>query len=55
MLAKVLVGECALDEKEQEQDLQESLNARISETQRRCTLVANCRWSFACPGTRPRR
>jgi hypothetical protein len=25
-------GECALDEKEQEQDLQESLNARISET-----------------------
>ena len=44
MLAKVLVGECALDEKEQEQDLQESLNARISETQRRCTLVANCRW-----------
>ena len=32
VLAKILVGERALDEKEQEQDVQESLNARIGET-----------------------
>jgi hypothetical protein len=37
------LGECALDEKEQEQNLQERLNARIGEAQRRCTLVADDR------------
>jgi hypothetical protein len=37
------LGECALDEKEQEQNLQERLNAAIREAQRRCTLVADDR------------
>jgi hypothetical protein len=37
------LGECALDEKEQEQNLQERLNAGIREAQRRCTLVADDR------------
>src|SRR5713101_6613400 len=37
MLAYILVGECALDEKEQ--DVQESLHAWIGETQRRRALV----------------
>src|ERR1700730_622080 len=35
MLAYILVGKCSLDEKEQQQDVQESLHARIGETQRR--------------------
>src|SRR6202790_964738 len=39
MLAYILVGKCALDEKEQHQDVQERLNARIGETQRRRALV----------------
>ena len=39
MLAYILVGECALDEKEQEQDVQESLHAWIGETQGRRALV----------------
>ena len=33
MLAKVVVGEGARDEKEQQQNLQKSLNARIGEPQ----------------------
>jgi hypothetical protein len=39
MLAYILVGKCALDEKEQQQDVQESLHARIGEAQRRGALV----------------
>src|SRR5258708_35568435 len=39
MLAYILVGKCALDEKEQQQDVQESLHAWIGETQRRRALV----------------
>src|SRR3981081_4728359 len=39
MLAYILVGKCALDEKEQQQDVQESLHARIGEAQRRRALV----------------
>ena len=34
MLAYILVGKCALDEKEQQQDVQESLHAWIGESQR---------------------
>jgi hypothetical protein len=44
MLADVVVTECALDGKEQEQNLQKGLNAWIGEAQRRCTLVADNRW-----------
>ena len=43
MLAHVPVGECALDEKEQEQDVQESLDAWIGEAQRCCALVPTVR------------
>src|SRR5207342_1996032 len=39
VLAQMLVGECALDEKEQKQDLQQGLNARIGEAQRRGASV----------------
>ena len=39
VLAQILVGECALDEKEQEQDMQESLNAGIGIAQRRRALM----------------
>src|SRR6202451_2925208 len=39
MLAYILVGKCSLDEKEQQQDVQESLDARIGEAQRRRALV----------------
>src|SRR5258708_34953516 len=39
MLAYMLVGKCALDEKEQQQDVQKSLHARICEAQRRRALV----------------
>src|SRR3984893_13789196 len=41
MLAYILVGKCSLDEKEQQQDVQERLNARIGETQRRRALVVH--------------
>jgi|SRR5579863_9269711 len=41
VLAQILVGECALDEKEEEQHVQESLNAGIGEAQRRRPLVVN--------------
>src|SRR6202030_1096454 len=39
VLAEIVVPKCALDEEEQEQDMQESLNARVGEAQRRRTLV----------------
>src|SRR6202171_3146859 len=39
MLAYILVGKCALDEKAKQQDMQESLHARIGEAQRRRALV----------------
>ena len=39
MLAYIPVGKCSLDEKEQQQDVQESLHARIGEAQRRRALV----------------
>ena len=39
MLAYILVGKCALDEKEQQQDVQESLHAWVGESQRRHALV----------------
>ena len=39
MIAYILVGKCSLDEKEQQQDVQESLHARIGEAQRRCALI----------------
>src|SRR4029077_17231043 len=41
MLAYILVGKCALDEKEQQQDVQESLHARIGEAQRRRALIVH--------------
>jgi hypothetical protein len=41
VLAQVLVGECALDKKEQEQHVQESLNAGIGKAQRRRALIAD--------------
>jgi hypothetical protein len=39
VLAEIVVPKCARDEEEQEQDMQESLNARVGEAQRRRTLV----------------
>jgi len=47
-LADVLATECALDEKEQEQNLQKGLTARISDAACSSPTIA----SFACPGTR---
>src|SRR5271163_1387582 len=46
MLAYILVGKCAMDEKEQQQDVQESLHARIGEAQRRRALVIHGDWSL---------
>jgi hypothetical protein len=51
MLAKVLLGECVLDEKEQEQDLQESLNARISETSDVKETSVGCKADLALPAS----
>ena len=39
MLAKVLVPECALDEEEKEQDVQQTLHTRIGEAQGGCALL----------------
>jgi hypothetical protein len=44
VLAKVLVPECALDEEEQEQDVQETLDARVGETQGGCALLFDRYW-----------
>jgi hypothetical protein len=38
VLAKILIPECALDE-EQQQDVQETLHARIGEAERGCALL----------------
>jgi len=41
MLAYILVGKCALDEKEQQQDVQDGLHARIGEAQLRRPLIVH--------------
>src|ERR1700693_1682706 len=46
MLAYILVSECTLDQKEQDQDVQESLHAWIGEAQRRRALVVHRDWSL---------
>ena len=44
MLAKVLIPERALDEKEQEQDVQETLDTRVGEAQGGCALLSDRYW-----------
>ena len=44
VLAKVLVPECPLDEKEQQEDMQETLYARVGEAERRCALFCDHHW-----------
>jgi len=44
VLAKILIPECALDEEEQQQDVQETLHARIGEAERRCALLPDRHW-----------
>jgi hypothetical protein len=39
-----VVPECALDEKEQQQDVQKTLHTRVGEAQRRCPLLADRHW-----------
>jgi len=42
VLANILVGECAVDEEEQQHDVAERLNARVGEA--KCRRRAGCRW-----------
>ena len=44
MLAKVLIPERALDEKEQEQDVQETLDTRVGKAQGGCALLSDRYW-----------
>jgi hypothetical protein len=44
VLAKIPIPECALDEEEQQQHVQETLHARIGEAERRCALLPERHW-----------
>ena len=45
MLAKVHIPERALDEKEEEQDVQETLDTRVGEAQGGCALLSDRYWT----------